>query len=814
MGIFALCLLVAATGTADPASVAEAAARVLENRCVRCHNPGEKKGELDLTTREGLLRGGESGVAVVAGSQPGSLLYQMVVHEESPAMPLREKKLPDAEIAAIGAWVNAGLPYERALVVPEKPVHWAFAALPRFVKGTNVDGLLLKQLRTKGLGFSRPLSPRALVRRMSLDQHGLFPKGFGVDFIRNPDRAHWVKLVDQSMRSARFGERWAQHWLDLARYADSDGFEGDRDRNNAWPYRDFVVNAYNSDLPFDEFVKLQLAGDEWQPENPEARAATGFLAAGESIAPVVTDSNENKARYRADEVDDWVQVVGSGFLGLTVGCARCHDHKFDPISAREYAQLAATFSGTLRRELPLEPAVRRFELFVADRRRDFREKKMEALAIPPYDCMVLREPQMFNNPTSNSVYGRWGKQLEIGNESLFAVLEPEMRERWLLLKSESERVKTKLPRALTVMDGSSSPPPSYEYRRGDVRLRGDVVLPGFVAALGRVDPESYRHSVAIAARPSHATSFRRAALALWLTDVDKGAGRLLARVAVNRIWQHHFGEPLVDTPNDFGMQSVLPVQLELLDFLARELVDTGWHQKHIHRLILESLAYQQGDKSDAYAHEIDPENNLWWRRSSRRLDGESLRDTILEVSGSLNETVGGPPVKPAIDRAAMATRSSDQYPVDVPDRSPVWRRSLYVFSKRSVRNPFLDAFDKPIATQSCGRRSETTVPLQGLLLMNDLFVRARAEAFADRLVREVGSSLDAQIMRAFGLAYGRLPTRRESTEAQRFLKKQRALRAVNDGILSYGSLGGLIAHEALADFCQVLFTTNEFTHVD
>ncbi len=718
-------------------ALAAGPAEILEAACVKCHDAGNRKGGLDLSTRQGLLTGGESGPAVVPGRSRESLLMRLVTHDDEPAMPRKADKLPPAEIAALARWIDGGVPYARTLVGRADPPHWAWAPL-RPAGGSLPPG--------------RGAVSRTLIRRATFDLWGLPPT--------SDDNERYEDLVDRLLASPHYGERWGRHWLDVARYADSEGFEDDGDRKHAYVYRDFVIRALNEDMPFDQFVRWQLAGDELAPEDPNALAATGFLAAGVSIKLNPTDSKENKEKHRYDELDDFVSTTGAAFLGLTVGCARCHDHKYDPITSRDYYALVAAFIGTeKRRELALGSAQREWEEFRQARRDEHRERRMAELAIPDEDRDLLRQSLHKNNPVQKKVFGKWDAKLQTMDDEL--ALTPEQRVVWQSLERAAQAEGTTL-RELAVTEAPLTPP-AFLLARGEPRNKVATIafaLPAFLA--GGKSLEAWGREVP--------RSSPRAVLAAWLTDVDQGAGRVLARVTVNRLWQHHFGVGLVDTPNDLGTQATPLRNPELLDFLAGELVRGGWRLKPLHRLIMTSAAYRQ-------------------QRPLRRLEAETVRDAILAVSGTLNAAMYGPAVKPPIPAEAIASRS--KYLTDEKDGPAVRRRTVYLFTKRSVRNPMLEVFDAPDATASCGRRTPTTVPTQSLALMNDASVRARARDFARRLEHETGRDRRRQIDRAFRLAFGRPPRAPERAGAARYL-----------------------AHASLVDFCHALFLTNEFLYVE
>jgi hypothetical protein len=709
------------------------AAGVLERSCAECHNPKRRKGGLDLTTRAALLEGGQSGAAVVPGNAAKSFLMKLASHELEPAMPHRKAKLPAADLAALGKWIDAGATYERPLRWEKADqVHWAFRPLVR-PRGNSVDR------------FLRPgaaADDRTLVRRATFGLVGLPPSPEEVEaFAREPDLE---KLVERLLASPHFGERWGRHWLDVARYADSSGYESDTDRPNAWPYRDFVIRAMNDDLPFDAFVRWQVAGDELAPEEPQAVAATGFCTAGPNVRTLPTDMKRNRERYRYDELDDIVSTALQAFLGLTVGCARCHDHKYDPIPTKDYYRLAAVFSPSERVERPLSAPHRKLEEWLEARRAELREEKLAALGLTEEEKVLLRVPVDGNIVSSKRLHERHGKAVQAGDEEFRAWLGEERRAELGALEAAAGAVP-RAPRALVLANRPGPEEKDWWLRRGEPDLKGGEIEPGFLGALARKPPEI---------RPGA----RRTALAAWLTDVEGGAGALLARVIVNRLWQHHFGEGLVRTPNDFGTQGEPPDHPELLEWLASELVARGWRLKEIHRLILSSAA---------------------WRAARRpvRLEAEVLRDSMLALSGRLDRTMFGPAVRIPIPKEAMVTRTKDPYPA-VKDGPGSWRRTVYVFVKRSVMAPFLETFDGPNAGASCGRRERTTVAPQALALLNDPFVRACAADFA----RRAGDR-----RKAFLMALGRAPRGPELAAALRL---------------------------DLVDFCHVLFTLNEFAYVD
>jgi hypothetical protein len=592
---------------------------------------------------------------------------------------------------------------------------------------TPIDRFLLAKLDSAGLQPAAPADSRVLVRRIYFDVIGLPPtreeiSEFCVAAARDTPAAV-ASLVDRLLSSRHYGERWGRHWLDVARYADSDGQESDHDRPTAYHYRDFVIRALNDDMPYDQFVRWQLAGDEYEPQNPAAVAATGFLAAGTHAALGDNLMADERLRSRYNELDDMLSTIGTGMLGLTLGCARCHDHKYDAIPARDYYRMLCAFHSGDRAELALG---------------------------------------------------------------------------------------TKSEKALGWRDSGSEPKPTWLFRRGDYYDHSQPVGLGFVSILTRdKSPEVYWNA-ARADRRSQESTYQRRALADWMTDVEHGAGALVARVIVNRVWQHHFGSALVATVGDFGVRSELPTHPELFEWLAQDLVANGWKLKRLHWHILLSAIYQQSSR-DVRSPEADPENRWLWRMRPQRLEAEILRDSMLAVSGTLNLDAYGPGFKPPVAAEAKVARNlKDPYPDKLEDSPAVRRRSVFMFHKRVVPYPLLQAFDKPDAQQSCGRRDATTVAPQALALLNDEFARTISLSFADRLLKEAGDSQSEWIERGFQLALGRAAGEVERTAAQGFLEIQIEARQKRDPKASAAE----VRRRALADFCQTLFSMNEFIYID
>ena len=997
--------------------------QALKQRCVKCHGGSKIRGELDITTHDLLLKGGSEGPAVVPGSAKASRLFRLISHVEKPHMPAKGEKLPPGLIAKFAEWIDMGAPYGEVLldsklaggemqITDSDREYWAFVPLkmtsvPK-VKNSQwvsneIDHFVLSKLEAAGLQPNNPARHRALLRRLYFDIIGLPPAPEEVaNFLAAADgnpRAALESVVDQLLNSPHYGERWGRHWLDLARYADSFGFEQDTDRNHAYHYRDFVIKALNDDMPYNQFVRWQIAGDEIAPENPLALMATGFLGAG--VFPTqLTEKEFESARY--DELDDMAGTMGTAMLGMTIGCARCHDHKFDPIPTRDYYRLITTFATTIRSEIDvdLNPEVTKADLakwqVVHDKlaaglarweKESLRERLVAWVKNPPaesaekFEWLVLDDLKIKslngavfksqgdgsflltgNNPkddrwvitTESKSKALTGIRIEaLAHESMkhngpgradngnFALsdirvfVEPldggskrvavtltnpqatfEQNKEGLSVASsiDSDKKKTgwavdqggigkdqtavfefsepvgfsdgikltveldfftntshtigrprlaitshpkpvplkgsaqvtsitklrgafkdadnldefsekdlqMLLRAYRTLDSewlkrdaklkahlATKPKPQttkvqissegykpikhnadgrgfphfyndvHLLRRGDTRQKQEKMMQGFLRVLmrGAKDEEKWQQPKPDWAR----TSFRRKALANWLTDIDHGAGPLLARVIVNRLWKHHFGRGIVNTPNDFGLQGEVPTHPELLDFLAGELINNGWHLKPLHKKIVMSYVYGQSANFSQDKSQVDAENRLYWRCTPRRLEAEPIRDSLLKVSGLLDTTMFG---KGTLDPLMK-------------------RRSIYFQIKRSKLIPTMQLFDSPEPLVGQGARPSTIISPQALMFMNNGQIRAAAMSLAGKLEAEANSQA---VMVGYQTVIGRAPSLREKQAILAFITKQEE---------SYREVGRNDARKlALADFAQVLFGLNEFVYVN
>jgi mono/diheme cytochrome c family protein len=1000
---------------------------ILIGRCVKCHGGKETEGEFDLTTRELLLRGGLEGIAVIPGKGQESRLIKLVSHLEEPNMPEDGAKLTDVAIAHLVDWIDLGAAYDKPLAVgDEDPLAWTHRVIdnsrrdfwsfqplskssPPNIDSTwirnDVDRFILARQQANDVTANSAAERRTLIRRATLDLIGLPPTPAEVSaFVADTDPLAYDKLIDRLLDSPRFGERWARHWLDIARFAESHGFEQDYNRPHAYHYRDFVIKAFNQDMPFDQFVRWQLAGDEIAPTDPLAMMATGFLGAG--VFPTqLTEKEFEPARY--DELDDMVGTVGTAMLGLTVSCARCHDHKFDPIPARDYYRMVATFSQAIRSNIKLDldekgtqaalrawqgehaPLVakldkftaeelpQRFRAWMADRQQEPLELpawiildlidyqsaggatftrqddgsylasgknpdfdkytfiaethltgitaiRLEALADKsmtkggpgrasngnmglgnltvtaaplsgdaPVKTVSLRDPRAtFQQNDSNlsiaasidsnkksgwAIDPQFGKDhaavFSTGEEIGFpggtrltftlefnvnkkhnigrprlaistssqpvplagksapqqtielvrAIREsgtqpnPQQQEKllrwyrtldpqWLALNDAvtqhtQRKPKPKLTQVMVVSegvkpiphhaDGRGFPhfyPESFFLKRGDAAQKIGPASPGFLQVL--MPAATVKSSAPLEAPwlvPPNAnakTSNRRHALANWITDTDQGAGHLIARVIVNRLWQHHLGRGIVATPNDFGFQGERPTHPELLDWLAGQLIDNGWHLKPVHKLIMTSAVYRESTEHSTDQARIDPQNQWWWKRPSHRLEAEIIRDQMLAVSQQLDSTMFGP-------------GSLD---------AKMKRRSIYFMIKRSRLIPMMQIFDSPEPLVSVASRPRTTIAPQALLFMNNIQVRGYAEGFSKRLAETAEHSFADAVSQGYLVALARQPDPAEREAGVQFIERQ---------MKSYSDQNNPRAkHLALTDFCQVLMSLNEFIYVD
>ena len=713
--------------------------------------------------------------------------------------------------------------------------------------GNPVDLFVLAKLREKGLSLSPAADRRTIIRRVTYDLTGLPPSPEETAAFLADGRANaYDRVVDRLLASPRFGERWAQHWLDVARFAESNGYEHDLDRTQAWRYRDWVVNALNADLPYDRFLQMQIAGDLIQPDSFDARVATGFLRCGPFH---ITGGNLDPAEMRQEWLTEAVAGIGNGVLGLTVGCARCHDHKYDPITQKEYYGLQAFFAAAANddhsiasdeRKKQYDDAVKAIkermkpiEAQVAAIEKPYREtiraRKMEMLS-PEYRAALAVEASK-RTPAQKKVAGEASTLLNISWDEVVDALSPRDRSRRAALRQQLFAVERETPDPLPESEGVGDvvkpAPAMHVLIRGDVHNPGAEVQPGFPSCLG-AEPAAPDSSV----NP-------RLRLAKWISSPENA---LTARVFVNRVWHYLFGRGLVATPNDFGRNGRPPTHPELLDWLAAGFAgkDGGssgrwvagslggetrpWSIKSLIRLLVTSDTYLQACQHDEKKAAVDPDNTLLWRANRRRLDAEEIRDSVLAAARTLNLQMGGPSIRVPLEPEVYDTIFTESEPDNLwpatRDARQHTRRSLYLFRKRNVRLPMLALFDQPDLMSSCAARGQTVHALQALTLVNGDFMRKQSYVLAKRLFAERPASDSARIDRLFALALGRPATDGERKATARFLSEQTALirgriahkerlddsLAVPDGIDR-----GLFL--ATADLCLATLNLNEFVYV-
>lgn len=734
-----LIALSAEASAAGPPDFTKDIAPLLREHCVKCHGPEKQKGGLRFDAKSEALKKGDSGEHSIVPGKTGEseLVRRITSTDKDLRMPSEGEPLTAAQIELLKSWIDGGAMWPddgkpaakgELVVTDEDRQHWSFRPLsspqpPDIAFNSEIDKFVVQSLTKADLKMSPQASSRTLVRRIYFDLIGLPPRReeiaeFEAAYDQDPFAAV-AALVDRLLATTHYGERWGRHWLDVARYADSDGQESDNDRPFAYQYRDFVIRSLNDDQPYDEFVRWQIAGDELAPGNPLANAATGFLIAGPHAKLDTIEMEDEKLRNRYDELDDTIATLGSSMLGLTLACTRCHDHKYDAIPTRDYYRLMAAFHSGDRAEVDVDGG-----------------------------------------------------------------------------------------KAYVFRDGAAEPKPTWLFHRANYYDKSEPVQLGFLTVLTSArSPDDY-WSQAKSQRSIDGSTYQRAALAKWITDVDQGAGALLARVIVNRVWRHHFGEGIARTPSDFGVQGERPSHPELLEWLTNDFVANGWRLKRLHRQIVLSQTYLQDSSFSEAAAKIDPENRLLRRHNPTRLEAEALRDAMLACAGTLNREPFGPGFKPPIPAEAMVARNlKSPYNPEPPDSPNIRRRSVYMFHKRVVPYPLLQTFDRPDALQSCSRRDETTVAPQALAILNDPFVRDRAVEFAERLRKESGD-LESAVRNAFAITLARSPSESELGSSAEFVSSRQAERQKRGMTEEY-------AHAAaLADFCQTLFGLNEFLYVD
>lgn len=761
---------------------------LLVEACQECHGSQKHKGGLRLDNLPYILQGGESGPAIVPHKPDASLLIKLVNYEDPDMEMPPDGKLSSAKIEILKKWIAMGAPWPEAEVAAAKPSRkpgditeedkkwWSFVPVksppvPNSRAASPIDAFVQAKLAENGLKSSPPADPVAFIRRATFDLTGLPPTPEEVEAFAHEAYASkeaYAKLIDRLLESPRYGERWAQHWLDLVRYAESEGYRLDAYRPNVWPYRDYVVRSLNNDKPYDQFVREQIAGDELlyaqgktapqTAEDLDLLTATGFLR--HTIYEYNQRDSEGQWKLIMNEVTD---VTADVFMGLSVQCAQCHDHKFDPILQKDYYRLQAFLSNitwaedkpfatqaqmdeynaklTAWEEATKEP---RAIIDAIIEPRIAGAQKSAVTKFPEEIQAMFAKPREQRTPYEEQIVQLAGRQVDYERERYKAdkLKEPEATQyreaKAKLAEADHLKPKKLIPTHAVGETGRQAPTTKFVTRKA-----GEVVTtPGFLTILDPKDAEIPTP------KPAALTSGRRTVLANWLASPQNP---LTARVIVNRVWQYHFGKGLSTTASDFGRLGDKPSHPELLDWLASEFIKSGWQLKTLHKLIMASATYQQSTASDKEALLKDPENRLLWRYSPRRLDAEQARDSMLTASGELDLAIGGEGVEKSKPR-----------------------RSLYLRKMRNTPEEFLASLDAPPGFQSMPERQSTTTATQSLLMVNGDWPLDRARAMAGRLINEFPKDEAKRIDSAFQLAFSRAPTKREAADALSFVKQQRS----------------------------------------
>ena len=856
---------------------------ILSRYCTHCHGSLEPMGGLDLTNPLLIEKGGAGGAGLVRHSPDASLIYKRLVDGSMP--PAGQKKPSAEDIEVIRRWIGAGAPTLKFYQAPDRAAdrrrqakiqapplsradreYWAFRKLavpdlPRVHQAervrTPVDTFLLEKLEGKGIGFSADTGRLFLMRRLYLDLIGLPPSPEEVDaFLADSSPLAYEQLVERLLASPHFGERWGRHWLDEAGYTDTLGGDNDFVAGKQplgvpgkWKYRDYVIEAINRDKPYDRFVTEQLAGDElvdWRVASEFSPAMSRLLQATGFLRVAADDTNQdvlNTPDIRYGVLQRTVQTFASNVMGITVGCAQCHDHKYDPISQLDYYRLTAVFTPAYNpqqwlqpddRSLPEASPLEKESIDRANRQLDLRIKpfrrKLNALYQPYKQRLtderlaqvpeVIREDlrialKSFENelrPPERYLKEKFEPVVVPSEEQIQALLSPEELARASRLKSRIaalERHRRTYGTLQATVD-TGPPPPTYFLIRGNYLTPGPEVEPGMPAVLTDPGGEALQAENGAAGQ----SSGRRLALARRLTEPDSRAAALLARVRVNRVWQRLFGEGIVATSDNLGRNGARPTHPELLEWLADGFVSGGWQVKPLVRLLVTSTAYRQQSRlpgpEDSRGHKhhareamrVDPGNRLLWRMPLRRLESEAIRDSIMAVSGKLSRTMGGPAIR-------LDGKADGMVTVSIPDLAHAgdrWRRSLYLVGRRNYNLTVLSVFDQPKLSMNCIRRDTSAAVLQTLVLLNDAFLLEQSRFFAgrvSRLARDPGQRIEL----AFRLALARKPSREELSWSRELLEREARRRLATAAGPEDADL------EALASLCQMILNSNEFLHV-
>ena len=832
---------------------------ILKAHCFHCHGEEEELGGgLDLRLKRLMLTGGESGPAIVAGQPDGSLLVDYLTSGLMPPEDVAVRPTED-EITTIVNWIASGAAVEGPepatidrgfYITNQERQFWSFKpvvrpSLPRVKDPTRaaneIDLFLLEKLESAELSFSDQASKEVLVRRAYLDLTGLPPTPSQVEhFMLDSQPDAYVRLIDDLLSSPRYGERWGRHWLDVAGYADSEGqTDSDAERPWAFFYRDYVVSSFNQGKPYDQFIREQIAGDELvgadrsnlSPEQVEQLTGTGFLRMVSDGTGAGAGSDEGRNAV----VSETVKMVSSSLTGLTVGCAQCHNHRYDPISQKDYYRIRAIFEPALNWKSWVTPQNRKVSLYTsADREAKAkaeeeiksieaeRVKKQQAYIDATFEKEIAKLPedvqQSVREAHTAAGKDRTDEQKALIKKYPSTVVTP--GNLYLFDRAASDDLKTytekqtKLREALkpeeflrVLTEPAGEPPVTYVFSRGNFDSPLDAVEPGELSVISGLASMEIPHNA-----EQVNTTGRRTAFAELLTS---GNHPLVSRVMVNRVWAHHFGTGIVDTPGDFGFLGGRPTHPELLDWLADEFVQSGWDIKQLHRIIMTSTAYQQTSNRNAQGNQIDRQKRLLWSMPVRRLESEAVRDGILAVSGMLDEQMAGVPVPVMADITGQWVIGKENLNAGRPGpvidmKGQQYRRSLYIQVRRSRPLAVLEPFDLPELAPNCTKRPSSTVPTQSLELLNSDFVTAQSRFFAVKLTKQ-SQDIEHQVSQAWRTAFGKEITDEEKeeaisfvTEMQEVLTKEYESRQLNDDPII----------DAVAVFCQALLSSNQFLYIE
>jgi mono/diheme cytochrome c family protein len=867
---------------------------LLRSKCFSCHGPEKQEGGLRLDSREAVFTGGASGAAAEGAQPEDSLLVQAVRHAKgAPAMP-PEEKLGNDEIAALVRWIDRGAVWstadtqQSAILAgprrgdafhdPENPIVIIFGgkrldlwSLKHPVRPpvpavrntakvrTAVDMFILAPLEAAGLGLAPEADRRTLFRRLSFTLLGLPPAPEEIEaFVHDDSPAAYERAVERLLADPNYGEQQARHWLDVVRYADTNGHERDEFRPQMYRYRDYVIRSFSADKPYDEFIREQLAGDELASQPPRDAAdtdrlvATGFLRLGtfDSTAPLF----QEEAKSRNELMADVVNTTGSAFLGLTLSCANCHDHKYDPVSQADHFRLRAFFAAVIPRDdvridtADVQQAVEQFNSVIESDVEQLRQQVADILgparriiaekrrgAFPDEIKALLAIDESQRDEVAKEKLKPFLAMLNVKDDDALAESSDDVKARHTELAQQISGVsasKREFTTAATMVDASAQAPVTHLFYQGDFHEPRQEIVPGFLSYL---DP----NPADVPPLEGRDTTGRRAALAEWIASPHNP---FTARVVVNRLWRQSFGRGIVSTPNDFGYSGAQPTHPELLDWLAAELVEHNWSLKHVQRLILLSATFRQASAPDSALQVADPDNRLFSRQNIQRLSAETMRDAMLAVSGRLLPQRSGqprwPPVpyellfgQPGIQEALKGEDGGRRqgYYAEPVEQTDV--RSVFLIQKRGLPLPYLQAFDLPELTTSCGRRDVTTVAPQALSLLNSPFAVRMARAFAERVAREAGEQSAPRVECAVRLALGRALSENERTVALDLLARHQQMHSERPLAAAPGSAEaasddshGLPVEDsrppedpalaALADLCLMLMNLNEFVYVD